>query len=244
MTASLPMYDTSATTAATDRLWQAIRQTYGTGPKDLDRHTDPHVTWSNPDLVLSQTCGLPYRSALHDSVQLVGTPDYGLSGCAPGYYYSIIIVRREDPRTTLSEFTGSRLARNDIRSQSGWAAIKHHITEAGAPDMFANNIFDTGAHALSAQAVVDGQADIAAIDAVTWQFLCRDTDVPRGLRVLGQTTPTPGLPLIAGPLQDAKTLFSAVSSAINGIGPDDRATLMLNGLVKIPTAAYLAVPLP
>lgn len=244
MTASLPMYDTAVTAAANNRLWAAIRQTLGYGPAQLDRVTDPHATWDAPNLILSQTCGLPYRSGLHGKVQLVGTPDFGLEGCPPGYYYSCIVVRKEDPRENLQEFVTSRLARNDVRSQSGWAALVQHLRDAGLNSAWKGGIVETGGHAKSAQAVVEGRADIAALDAITWRMLKRDTAITDRLRVLMHTVPTPGLPYITGADVDAAVLFGAIESAINALVPEDRATLMLQGVVKIPASVYLAVPLP
>lgn len=244
MTASLPMYDVASTRAANDRLWAAIRQAYGAGPPSLDRETDPHATWEDPHLVLSQTCGLPYRSQLHDRVTLVGTPDYGVRGCPPGYYKSYVVVRRADPRRHLGEFKGACLARNDLRSQSGWAAIEGHLAENGFGFSFAGNTLDTGAHLGSAQAVADGHADLAALDAVTWTLIKRETTMAGSLRVLLSTRPTPGLPFITGPDRDPAPLFSALQTAISALSARDRGRLLLKGVVAIPRAAYLAEPLP
>ncbi|WP_299865052.1 PhnD/SsuA/transferrin family substrate-binding protein [uncultured Roseobacter sp.] len=244
MTASLPMYDVASTQAANDRLWTEIRACYGAGPRALDRTTDPHKTWEDPDLVLSQTCGLPYRSALHGRVQLVGTPDYGVRGCPPGYYKSIIVVRKEDPRGDLAAFEGARLARNDVRSQSGWAAIEGHLAENGFGFSFAGNTLDTGGHALSAEAVAEGRADLASLDAVTWTLIKRETSLAPQLRVLLSTRPTPGLPLITARGRDPDPLFTAVHSAISALSARDRARLLLKGIVAIPATDYLAEPLP
>lgn len=244
MTASLPMYDVASTRAANDRLWTGIRTRCGAGPLTLDRTTDPHETWDDPDLVVSQTCGLPYRSELHGRVQLVGTPDYGLRGCPPGYYKSVIVVRKEDPGRTLAAFEGARLARNDVRSQSGWAAIEGHLSENGFGFSFAGNTLDTGGHALSAEAVADGRADLAALDAVTWILIKRETSLGARLRVLLSTRPTPGLPLITARGRDPGPLFIAINSAISALSARDRARLLLKGIVAIPETDYLAEPLP
>jgi hypothetical protein len=64
------------------------------------------------------------------------------------------------------------------------------------------------------------------------------------LRVLCTTRPTPGLPFITGPAEDAESLFKAVSQAIVRLSGRDRARLLLKGIVKIPVAAYLAEPMP
>lgn len=244
MIASLPMYDTVATSTANDKLWQGIRQHYGTGPATLNRAQDPHKTWLRQDLVFSQTCGLPFRTELHEHVQLVGTPDYGIPGCPPGFYYSVIVVRADDSRGTVQEFQQGRLARNDIRSQSGWAALIQDLADKHPGFDLQAKIVDTGSHAASVQAVAQGHADIAAIDAVSWALLKRDTAQTTALRVLTHTTPTPGLPYITGPHQDAARLFDAITRAIDALSPEHRACLMLEGLIRIPAAAYLEIPLP
>lgn len=244
MIASLPMYDTPVTAGANDRLWQAIRQELGRGPPDLDRREDPHATWCRADLLFSQTCGLPYRHGLHRHVQLIGTPDYGVAGCPPGYYRSMIVTRATDPRDDLAAFTGARLARNDVRSQSGWAAMVQEMRDADLDWSFAAGILDTGSHAASAEALRRGDADIAAIDAVTWALLARDTKGTAGLRVLTQTAPTPGLPFIAAQGADAAGLFRAVRRALTAIDSRDRECLMLKGIVQIAAEEYRAVPLP
>jgi ABC-type phosphate/phosphonate transport system substrate-binding protein len=238
------MYDTATTRAANDRLWDITRHFLGYGPQQLDRRTDPHVIWEDPGLVLSQTCGLPYRSQLHGRVTLIGTPDYGLRGCPPGYYRSNIVVRRDDPRLHLRDFDGAMLARNDRRSQSGWAAIEGHLAENEYGFSFAGRTLDTGAHALSALAVSDGRADLAALDAVSWTLIKRETKLANALRVLCSTRPTPGLPFIASREQDAAPLFAAIAKAISALSTRDRARLLLKGIVAIPVEAYLREPVP
>jgi hypothetical protein len=64
------------------------------------------------------------------------------------------------------------------------------------------------------------------------------------LRIVDRTDPTPGLPLIAARSADADACFDAVAEAIATLSAADRATLHLRGLVRIPAAAYLAIPTP
>ncbi len=240
MIASLPMYDTATTRAANDRLWSAIRNRLGKGPTELDRETDAHAQWENPDLLLSQTCSLPYRTDLKGKVQLVGTPDYGVDGCPAGYYRSCIVVHRDDPRRDLELFQGAQLARNDVRSQSGWAALEQELGKRGLDFSFKRNVLDTGAHAASAKAVARREADLAALDAVTWTLLRRDDpSLTQALRVLTTTEPTPGLPLITSLSENPDEVFRAVQKAINDLTPIDRETLLLKGLTRIPEAGYV-----
>jgi len=243
--ASLGMYDRPETAAANDRFWGLIRDNLrATGipaPECLMRKTPFWETWTAPDLLFSQTCGRPYRLGLHDKVQLIGTPDYGLPGCAPGLYHSVFVVRATDPRTDLAGFATGRLAYNEQMSQSGWAAPQCAAAKQGFQF---ENLLETGGHAASARAVADGAADIAALDGLTWQLISAYDDFARNLRVLCATDPTPGLPYITGPDFDPVVLFTAVSAAIIGLDPADKQTLRLRGLVVIPKARYLAVPNP
>ena len=245
MIASLGMYDRAETAAANDRLWAAIRDGLRArgiaAPQALTRGDAAYwPAWEAPDLVLSQTCGFPYRARLHGKVTLIGTPDYAVQHCPPGHYRSVFVVRTDDPRA-LADFDGQRLAYNEGLSQSGWAAPQTHAAALGLrlrPGLC------TGGHRLSALAVAEGRADLAALDAVTWEMLRRWEPAAAGLRVLAATAPTPGLPLIAAPGADAEATFAAVAEAIAGLSAQDRDLLQLRGLVRIAPEAYLAVPTP
>lgn len=245
MIASLGMYDFGAAQAANDRLWALIRTGLrGRGivaPEVLTRGEPAYWdAWASPDLILSQTCGYPFRARLHGTVTYVGTPDYGVQGCAPGHYRSVFVARTDDLRETLADFDGARFAYNEPLSQSGWAAPQVHAVKLGVrlpPTL------QTGGHRLSAQAVIDGNADIAALDAVT-HALMQDSGSAQGLRVVGMTDPTPGLPFITAIGRDPDPIFDAVSEAIAALPPSDRAVLHLNGLVRIAVEDYLAVPNP
>lgn len=246
MIASLGMYDFGPAQAANDRLWALIRtglRDRGIGaPEALTRGEDAYWNaWLSPDLILSQTCGYPFRVRLHDRVSYVGTPDYGVEGCAPGHYRSVFIARVEDQRRTLADFDGAGFAYNEPLSQSGWAAPQTHAAKLG---IRLQPVLQTGAHRLSARAVAEGRADIAALDAVTYALMQgHDPEAPR-LRVVGLTDPTPGLPYITAAGRDPAPIFDAVAEAIAALAPDDRACLHLKGFVRVPVADYLAVPNP
>jgi ABC-type phosphate/phosphonate transport system substrate-binding protein len=248
MIASLGMYDFSPRLqAANDRLWSGVRANLAAAglaaPERLTRGAGAYwPAWDSPHLVLSQTCGFPYRARLHGRVTLVGTPDYRVEGCPPGQYRSIFVARRDDPRTKLAAFNGAALAYNEALSQSGWAAPMTHAARAG---ITLRPGCETGGHRASVAAVATGRADLAAIDAVTWALLLDDGAADAlELAPIAMTDPTPGLPLIAAPGADAGRLASAVADAIAALMAEDARTLRLHGLVQIPASAYLAVPTP
>ncbi|WP_424984748.1 phosphate/phosphite/phosphonate ABC transporter substrate-binding protein [Microbulbifer sp. S227A] len=241
MIAYLGMYDMPALRPANDRFWDRIRVRLGFGPERLTRDPDPWEIWQSADLLLAQTCGMPYRTRLHDAVSLVATPDYGLAGCPPGYYHSVLIAHAHAPGEQPQDFAGQRFAYNEALSQSGWAAPINHMNGLGVT--FATHI-KTGAHAASARAVAEGRADIAGIDAVTWALLCEHDPVVGALKVVGTTPPTPGLPLITARDRDVAPIAAAIRAAIGDLATQDRAALHIKGLIDIPATAYLAVANP
>ncbi|MEM8653574.1 MAG: PhnD/SsuA/transferrin family substrate-binding protein [Pseudomonadota bacterium] len=240
MIASLGMYDMPHLRGAHDRLWANIREKLGYGPNHLTRDGDPWTEWQSPDLLLAQTCGLPYRSRLHDKVTLVGTPDYDLPDCPPGYYFSYLIRRSDDTRPLETLAKQGVMAFNDPLSQSGWAAPLDHL-QGHKPA----NTMQTHSHVASIDAVRKHEADVAAIDALTY-ILWADANPAQSIEIdtFDRTAPTPALPYITARDRDPAPLAAAIQTAITALPNDDRQALHLKGLVQIPASEYLALPIP
>lgn len=245
MIASLPMYDRPETAAANDRLWALIRTALEPGieglPDHLTRDGADWDHWQSPDLLLSQTCGFPYRTELHGKVTLVASPIYGLPDCAPGYYNSVLIVHRDQPRADLRDFEHSCLAYNDPRSQSGWAAPQSLAQSLG---FRFQNTRCSGSHVASARAVAAGDAAIAALDAQSWRLIQLFDGFASDLREIARTAPSPGLPYITGRADLGPALRRALASAIKTLPAADRDLLGLTGVTFIGADQYLAVATP
>ena len=241
MIAMLGMYDMPAIQPAVNRYWDAIRSRLGYGPETLTRDMDYFEMWLSPELLLGQTCGLPYRSRLHDKVQKIATPDYGLPGCPPGHYKSYIVVRADETGEKPEDFEGARFVFNESVSQSGWAGP---LTLLNSKGVRFSSYEGTGAHVNSVHAIAEGRADIAGIDALTWALLSAHDPATAALKIIDETPPTPGLPYITAPGNDVAALHAAIEGAIESLSNEDRATLHLKGLVQIDTATYLDVPTP
>jgi ABC-type phosphate/phosphonate transport system substrate-binding protein len=241
MIAALGMYDMPHARAANDRLWAGVRAALGYGPATLARDTDPWEIWQSGALLLAQTCGMPYRTRLHDRVQLVATPDHHLPDCPVGHYFSYLIKRHDDPRD-LKALSKGTMAYNEALSQSGWAAPIHHLSQH---KLAPGKTLQTGAHLASISAVLDGTADFAAIDAVTLlMFGDNDPDAAAFLKAFDRTAPTPALPYITAKDRDPAPLAAALATAIAALTPLDRATLRLYDIARLPASAYLAIPTP
>ena len=244
MIASLPMYQRPENKAAHNRYWQIIAANLNRNGIDAPTHLsecDDNNHWLRTDLVLSQTCGMPYRLSLHSKVQLVGTPDFGTPSCPAGYYNSVFIINTQDTRTKLSGFKTAQIAVNEMTSQSGFAAPQNAAKKTGFQF---NNITLSGGHATSAKMVATGQADIAAIDAETWRNIQKYDDFATELRVLCSTEPTPALPYICAVGLDKAIIAQAITDAIDALSNEDRTCLNIRGLVQIPSADYLAIENP
>ena len=242
MIALLPMYDRPETAAANDALWQAIRAELGRGPENLTRDMDLWQAWRSPDLLLAQTCGLPFRARLYGDVQLVATPDYGLPGCPEGHYNSVLIARADQKGTRFTSFAGSRFAYNDPLSQSGWAAAMMRMR---ADDFLPGALIETGGHRASAEAVAEGRADFATIDALTYQMLQDyEPDLTAQLCELERTEPTPALPFITALGEDVPAIYNALEAAVESLSQAHRDVLHLKKIVHLPPSDYLAVPTP
>jgi ABC-type phosphate/phosphonate transport system substrate-binding protein len=245
MIASLMMYQRPELKSEHDRYWALIRKFLAeegiNSPEHLSQDEDEFYVWEHPKLVLSQTCGMPYRKWLHDKVNLIGTPDFSLEDCPPGYYRSAIVVRTDDERTDVAAFKDATFAYNQDFSQSGYAAPYWHISPLG---FWFEHRLHTEQHILSAKAVAEGHADIAALDAVSWRLMQTYEPFSAKLRVLDWTPPTPGLPLIASKTANVGGTYKAVEKAISALIDADRSKLGIKGIVNIPKEDYLAVPNP
>ncbi len=245
MIANLMMYARPELADAHTNYWNHIRRHLAAAgidsPASLSQDAEEFSVWRDPQLVLSQTCGMPYRKFLHGGVQLVGTPDYALDGCEPGYYRSAIIARCSDSRRDVTAFENATFGYNQTISQSGYAAIYTHTAALG---FWFRNRHQTHSHLNSARAVADRQIDIAAVDAVTWRLIKQYEPFAKGLQVLDWTEPTPGLPYITSTGMNADAIFKAVDGAINELSAIDRKILGIAGLYKIPADKYLALENP
>ncbi|MEM6371600.1 MAG: PhnD/SsuA/transferrin family substrate-binding protein [Pseudomonadota bacterium] len=238
--ASLAMYARPELDAANAEIWTAAREHLHTHGIDAPGKLDPdgvgYDYWEDPNLLVSQTCGYPYRSRLFDTVSLIGTPDYGLEDCPPGYYYSVYLVRRSSHYKTIQDLQGATFAFNDKHSQSGFHGPMAHL---GAHGVAANPHLETGAHIASAIAVVQGQCDFAAVDAITWRYMLQSDDFTSDLRIITGSHPVPGLPLITAFAELVLPLRAALRAAFAAC-PAATAQLGINGLQVFLPETYSA----
>jgi ABC-type phosphate/phosphonate transport system substrate-binding protein len=249
--AALPMYDLPELEAAHDALWAAIAvRLVADGvegvPERLTRDAPVEAIWTDPRLLLGQTCGYPLITSLQGRVQVVATPRYSAPGCDGAAYRSAVVVREDDPAQGLADLRGRRAAVNDLASNSGMNLLRAQIAPLAQSAPFFAAVTITGAHALSLAAVAGGEADVAAIDCVTLAHLHRlRPRATQGLRVLAWTMAAPGLPLVTAAATDAAQV-AALRRALAAAAHDPalapaRAQLQLEGFEILPEGAYDAI---
>ena len=234
--ASFPMYDFSETREANDRFWKVLKANLKDkgidAPEGLSRAKNNLIFWTSPNLLVSQTCGYPYRKFFSDKVHLIGTPDLKIGNLVPGYFYSVLVVRKEKEVIANS---GEILAYNDKFSQSGWVA----------PNIYARNrqiefagYVETGGHWHSAQAVARGKATISALDVFSWELIKRFASNSEELKIIDTTKPTPGLPLITAYQHFVDEIYYSVVETIDDMPATDLEFLPFKGLVQLQKSEY------
>ena len=151
----------------------------------------------DPDLVLTQVCGFPFQHQLRGPWVVLATPSFRqLADVPPGHYRSVLIAGRDDVRT-LDELRCGVVAVSESMSQSGHHALLQHLSRSGLMPQKPAQVLATGAHARSVRAVAEGEAQLAAIDAVTFHLLSQaEPKICQRVRVLDKTEAAPGLPII------------------------------------------------
>jgi ABC-type phosphate/phosphonate transport system substrate-binding protein len=243
--AALPMYNVTPALAAD---WRAllgdVLQAVDPHARIVDPGDDLHALWRRPDLLISQTCGYPLMSGLHEQVQLIATPKFDAPGCTEADYSSVLITRSGAPFDTLDACRGARAAYNQDDSNSGMNVFRHAVAPLAKGGRFFSEVIRTGSHLGSLRAVAENRADIAAIDCVTFAFV-RDEmpELAQQVREIGWTAASPGLPLIAAntvPQGVIESLRAALNEAI-AARPERAARLRLKGFASLPPSDYARI---
>jgi ABC-type phosphate/phosphonate transport system substrate-binding protein len=241
--ASLAMYEPGG--AATALLWEGLRRHFIAAgivdaPAELEVPVDYEKFWLQPDMLFSQTCGYPLRNALDGKVQYLATPVYDVEGTDGPYYRSAFVVRASDSATTLADLRGRRAAFNSPTSQSGYNAFRSAIAPLARQGQFFAEVVETGSHAGSLRAIVNGRADVAAIDPVS---LALTDDITRAaVRTIGWSQAAPGLPYVTGLLTGVDEIVALRNGLINALDDNSllspRNHLRLFGFSVLPPGAY------
>ena len=204
--------------------------------------------WASPSTLLSQTCGYPLVTQLTDRVSVLARPQFDIEGCEDHGYCSVVVVRAEAPVASLLDLQGLRLAINSPDSHSGMNTLRHQLAPVAASRQIDGRFFSevrlSGSHANSLSLVQSQQADVCAVDIVTWHNLSTHRpESVQGLRVLARTHPAPSLPWICNRALNAtqQAQLLAAVLALPQREPAACAVLRLTGFKPSAPADYRVI---
>jgi ABC-type phosphate/phosphonate transport system substrate-binding protein len=249
--AALSMYDFPHLRAAHNALWQnlcAALTSFGLTnlPSALDYNVELNKIWTDPSLLIAQSCGYPLITELNGKVQLVATPRYIADGCTGAFYRCAIVVRKDDSANALADLKGRNCAINSWTSNSGMNLLRAAIAPLAKGLRYFNTVIVTGSHWQSLEAVADHRADVASIDGISLAHLkhCAPELIEK-IRILEWTQATACLPLITANCTDASTL-SALRQALVAVTLDPdlaqtRRDLLIDSFEFLPIETYTRV---
>ena len=135
------MYDFPELRPAHAALWNAIAENLAKAGLDdvpdlLTFDGEPAALWQAPDLLLSQTCGLPLVTSLGNTVKVIATPRYRAPGCSGSRHRGFIVVPATSTVQRLVELRNSRCVINAWDSNTGMnmlrAAVAPHPETAAS----------------------------------------------------------------------------------------------------------------
>ncbi len=197
--------------------------------------------WQSSNVLLAQTCGYPYVTLLKNKVRLIATPAFDFPGCNGPNYVSFFVVRDDAEFDSLESLRGKCAVINQPHSQSGMNALRDAIAPLAHEGRFFDKVLESGSHLASLNFVQRGDADVAAIDCVTFglarQYAPKWVE---GIRVLGHSKPTPGLPLISSVLvtdEQAGDLRQTLEFLKTSV-PELLRKLSVSGFEVVPQSSY------
>lgn len=247
----LPWYHLPETEGAQDIFWAGLarhlrRQGVRHVPNRLTRGVSVQALLADPRMVFGQCCGYDLVYGFSATVGYLATPRYSAPGCGIGTYSSLILVREEAAVGDISGLRGRVAVINGFNSHSGANALRSVVAPLSRKGRFFSKVKVSGGHVRSLDMLLDGRADVMAIDCVLHALLQRHR--PRALdgsRVIGQSTPVPAPPFVVSaaiPDDTRKRIREGLLEAL--VDPalvDVRSILLLDGAELLPAHEYLKI---
>ncbi|MBC8259512.1 MAG: PhnD/SsuA/transferrin family substrate-binding protein [SAR324 cluster bacterium] len=207
--ATLPLYDLPEAQMqckpysgpCTDAFWQGLAESF----RKAGLENVPDILYRGDDVYqnnvfFGQVCGYPLTHEFSGRFQVIATPVYRTPYFTGPEYRSVIVVHKNCEWEKLADANGSLAAVNSKNSHSGYNILRYMVTQltTGPYEVrrltkpFFSGVLISGGHRNSLSQISNKEADVAAIDALTWSLLERY--VPKDLenvRILEISPPAP-----------------------------------------------------
>jgi ABC-type phosphate/phosphonate transport system substrate-binding protein len=242
--AALPMYDFPELQDAHDQLWAALARRLVAGgvsgvPKHLARDLGHRETWRDPGLLFGQACEYPILKSFRESLRMIARPRYTAPGCDGESYRSAVLVRVDNSADCLADLRNGRCVVNEPDSNSGMNLFRAALAPVAGGSRFFSSIRFSGSHRRSVELLAASEADVTAVDCVTFAHLQRlRPALTAYVKVIGWTPSSPSLPFVTSQLASEVTC-QALRSAIKDVFDDSllaqvRELLLLGGVDLAP----------
>ena len=191
--------------AFTDELQQAWRQLFESYAATSDVHATPPALRLEADpallqesgLVFGHTCGYPLMTRLKDRFTPFCVPVFEVPGTSERHYSSRFIVASDSDIRSIEQSRGRVAAVNTPDSNSGMNVLRRAVARHSIDGRFFSSILASGGHLYSLQAVARGEADIAAIDCVSYQLIEDHwPELVSQVQTIGYSVESTGLPFV------------------------------------------------
>jgi ABC-type phosphate/phosphonate transport system substrate-binding protein len=234
------MYPFAPLRDAYDTFWSVLRAHLPASvdaPPSLAWDVDLGDAWASPELILGQTCAWPLAT-MQRHLTAIGSFDVVAPFAEGGRYRSVLVAAKPLGIEQWKANPDTVVARNGPDSLSGWISLQW--AWGGVPE----RLITTGGHVASMRAVATGQAHVASIDALTFEFVAaHDPALVGPLHIIGHGPMVPTLPLAAH--RDVAQV-EAFRAALAATVADPRAAaagarLRIRGFVSFDDAEYQTV---
>ncbi len=197
---------------------------------------------------ISHTCGYPLMTKYREWLRPLCVPCFDAEGCDGTQYSSHFLVRQDSEIYQLADSRDHVAVINGSDSNSGMnvfrAAISEiHFDQPHVP--FFKAVITSGSHLWSIEALRSGEADIAAIDAVTFAFeKLNNPGVGRDLRSIGFSEKTTGLPFVTHinePFSSSNQITDILNSVLKKIDSDVKQALMIDRFEAVGFQDYQSI---
>jgi ABC-type phosphate/phosphonate transport system substrate-binding protein len=219
-----------------DRLWSRIAAEVPGAPSTLAWERPLDELWRDPTLLVGVTCGWPLVTQLAREVEVIGTFDPAVPWARGGRYRSVLVASKPVSIAEWRRTPGAVAAVNATDSLSGWVSLRH--AWSGVPE----HLLVTGAHVESLRAVARGLAQVASIDAVSFELAVEAEPMTAGaVHVIGHGPLVPALPIVTASANADRVpqLRAAIAAAVADPAMDPVcAALRISGFVTFDRHDY------
>jgi ABC-type phosphate/phosphonate transport system substrate-binding protein len=249
-TASLPMYNLPEMRQVNAEFWAALRGLLAdaglAAREGLVFERPPVPERIGSEVLFSQTCGYPLETIFRGQAIRLGTPCYDAEGCEGPTHCGVFVVPAASRARHLRDLVGGVFLLNSRHSNSGMNLPRRALAEIAGGRGFFAQVIETGSQPGNLDRIARGEADVTAVDCVTYAFWRRHRPAAaEQTRILARTPPSPAIPFVTSAATPPETV-EVLRAALGRVARDERfavarAGLLIKDIVDVPADRYRAL---